>query len=86
MSQSGEAGAEALNGRDGGGESEAAVASSGGSSSSSSGGGRGGRGIYHEKQHLMHCAKHTLNNLYQEDWCSYQVLTALAEELHSAGE
>jgi hypothetical protein len=38
--------------------------------------------FYHEKQHLGHCAVHALNNLFQEEWSSYDMLNKIAIELH----
>lgn len=38
-------------------------------------------GMYHEKQHLMHCAVHTLNNLFQEPWATAALMEDLAGEL-----
>lgn len=37
--------------------------------------------MFHEKQHLMHCAIHTLNNLFQEPWASAPLMEDLAGEL-----
>ncbi len=40
--------------------------------------------IFFEKQHLMHCAVHALNNLYQEHWCSYGDLASQSQSLFRA--
>ncbi|CAM9997505.1 unnamed protein product [Ascophyllum nodosum] len=37
--------------------------------------------MYHEKQYLMHCAVHTLNNLFQEQWATASLLEDIAKEL-----
>jgi hypothetical protein len=39
--------------------------------------------MYHEKQHLGHCAVHTLNNLFQSRWASYALLSDIASSLYS---
>lgn len=38
-------------------------------------------GMFHEKQHLMHCAVHTLNNLFQEAWATASLMDDIAKEL-----
>eukprot|EP00752_Nemacystus_decipiens_P018210 g16339.t1 len=38
-------------------------------------------GIFHEKQYLMHCAVHTLNNLFQEPWATASLMEDIAKEL-----
>eukprot|EP00903_Cladosiphon_okamuranus_P005838 g5779.t1 len=38
-------------------------------------------GIFHEKQYLMHCAVHTLNNLFQEPWATASLMEDIAQEL-----
>lgn len=38
--------------------------------------------LYHEKQRLGHCAIHTLNNIYQESWVTYDMIADIAKELH----
>jgi hypothetical protein len=40
--------------------------------------------LFHEKQWLGHCAIHTLNNLLQEKWMSYEEMTKISEKLHQA--
>ncbi|CAM9377505.1 unnamed protein product [Laminaria digitata] len=37
--------------------------------------------MYHERQRLMHCAIHTLNNLFQEQWAGREMMDRLALEL-----
>eukprot|EP00904_Undaria_pinnatifida_P006346 jgi/Undpi1/2841/HiC_scaffold_14.g06218.m1 len=37
--------------------------------------------MYHERQRLMHCAIHTLNNLFQERWADRGMMDRLALEL-----
>lgn len=37
--------------------------------------------MYHEKQYLMHCAVHTLNNLFQEPWATASLMEDIATEL-----
>lgn len=37
--------------------------------------------MFHEKQHLMHCAVHTLNNLFQEAWATASLMEDIAKEL-----
>lgn len=37
--------------------------------------------MYHEKQYLMHCAVHTLNNLFQEPWATAALMEDIAKEL-----
>ena len=38
--------------------------------------------LFHEKQWLGHCAIHTLNNLLQEKWMSYEDMTRISQKLH----
>lgn len=38
-------------------------------------------GMFHEKQYLMHCAVHTLNNLFQESWATAPLMEDIAKEL-----
>lgn len=38
-------------------------------------------GVFHEKQYLMHCAVHTLNNLFQESWATASLMDDIAKEL-----
>lgn len=40
-----------------------------------------GTTMYHEKQYLMHCAVHTLNNLFQEPWATASLMEDIATEL-----
>lgn len=44
------------------------------------------REFYHEKQILGHCAIHSLNNLFQSRWISYDDLVHIAQELHQADQ
>lgn len=37
--------------------------------------------MYHERQHLMQCAMHALNNLFQERWADRELMERLASEL-----
>ncbi|CAM9924653.1 unnamed protein product [Ectocarpus sp. 6 AP-2014] len=37
--------------------------------------------MFHEKQYLMHCAVHTLNNLFQESWATASLMEDIAKEL-----
>lgn len=37
--------------------------------------------MYHERQHLMHCAMHALNNLFQEPWADRTLMERIALEL-----
>src|SRR3546814_2473787 len=37
---------------------------------------------YHEKQQLWQCALHTLNNLFQEQWATREMLDDIATSLH----
>lgn len=37
--------------------------------------------MYHEKQYLMYCAVHTLNNLFQEQWATASLMEDIAKEL-----
>lgn len=37
--------------------------------------------MFHEKQYLMHCAVHTLNNLFQESWVTAALMDDIANEL-----
>ena len=37
--------------------------------------------MYHERQRLMHCAIHALNNLFQERWAGRETMDRLALEL-----
>lgn len=39
------------------------------------------RTMYHERQHLMQCAMHALNNLFQEPWANRELMERLALEL-----
>ncbi|CAM9583928.1 unnamed protein product, partial [Hapterophycus canaliculatus] len=38
--------------------------------------------MFHERQHLMHCAMHALNNLFQESWADRPLMERLALELY----
>lgn len=40
-----------------------------------------GTEMFHEKQYLMHCAVHALNNLFQEPWATASLMEGIAEEL-----
>lgn len=37
--------------------------------------------MYHERQRLMHCAMHALNNLFQDPWADRDLMERLALEL-----
>lgn len=37
--------------------------------------------MYHERQHLMHCALHALNNLFQEQWADRPMMESIALDL-----
>jgi hypothetical protein len=37
----------------------------------------------HERQHLGHCAVHTINNLCQEHWMTYDDFRVIAHRLHA---
>jgi hypothetical protein len=39
--------------------------------------------LYHETQRLAHCAIHSLNNLFQENWLDYKDLSSIASDLHT---
>lgn len=41
---------------------------------------------YHERQWLGHCAVHTLNSLFQENWITYNDLEAIASSLHESDQ
>lgn len=38
--------------------------------------------MYHEKQHLAHCAVHAVNNLFQQEWITYSDFAKIAQKLH----
>lgn len=40
--------------------------------------------LFHQKQILLNCAVHCLNNLYQEAWLSSQQMDAIADEMARA--
>ncbi|CAM9561355.1 unnamed protein product, partial [Choristocarpus tenellus] len=37
--------------------------------------------MYHERQRLMHCAIHMLNNLFQESWADEKLMNGIAQEM-----
>ncbi|CAM9635413.1 unnamed protein product [Ectocarpus sp. 13 AM-2016] len=37
--------------------------------------------MFHERQYIMHCAVHTLNNLFQESWATASLMEDIAKEL-----
>lgn len=42
---------------------------------------RRGSAMYHERQHLMQCAMHALNNLFQEHWADRAMMERIALDL-----